>query len=123
LSEIFYLKSVSVLKTIPRILKIIAVSPGLRSTVRGLITLVRRLADVIMLTVFWLCVLALIGLQVFMGSLRRKCVISRWTLSDENISLTETQFDFNEYINNKVNYYYLPGQLDALLCGNSSDAG
>ncbi|KAK5906254.1 hypothetical protein CgunFtcFv8_002137 [Champsocephalus gunnari] len=32
-------------------------------------------------------------------------------------------FNFNEYIENTDNQYYLEGSLDALLCGNSSDAG
>ncbi|KAL0201517.1 hypothetical protein M9458_004704, partial [Cirrhinus mrigala] len=37
---------------------------------------VKKLADVMILTVFCLSVFALIGLQLFMGILRQKCVRS-----------------------------------------------
>jgi len=36
---------------------------------------VRRLRDVMILTVFVLSIFALVGLQLYQGSLRRKCVI------------------------------------------------
>ncbi|KAK5872304.1 hypothetical protein PBY51_013019 [Eleginops maclovinus] len=32
-------------------------------------------------------------------------------------------FDWDEFIMNDTNFYFLPDQLDALLCGNSSDSG
>uniref|UniRef100_A0A8C6XNJ8 Sodium channel protein n=1 Tax=Naja naja TaxID=35670 RepID=A0A8C6XNJ8_NAJNA len=118
------------------------------------ISSVKKLADVMILTVFCLAVFALIGLQLFMGNLRHKCV--RWppfsndtlhnalgpsftndslqdvlwrdpfdnsTLND-NFTLTGNgTFDWDEYIHNEDNFYFLDGALDALLCGNSSDAG
>lgn len=42
----------------------------------ALIQSVKKLADVMILTVFCLSVFALIGLQLFMGNLRQKCVRS-----------------------------------------------
>lgn len=50
--------------------------PGLKTIVGALIQSVRKLADVMILTVFCLSVFALIGLQLFMGLLRQKCVRS-----------------------------------------------
>lgn len=50
------------------------VSLGLKTIVGALIQSVKKLADVMILTVFCLSVFALIGLQLFMGNLRHKCV-------------------------------------------------
>ncbi|KAM7371342.1 hypothetical protein PAMP_008596 [Pampus punctatissimus] len=47
----------------------------LKTIVGALIQSVKKLADVMILTVFCLCVFALIGLQLFMGNLRQKCVM------------------------------------------------
>lgn len=49
---------------------------GLKTIVGALIQSVKKLADVMILTVFCLSVFALIGLQLFMGNLRQKCVQS-----------------------------------------------
>uniref|UniRef100_A0A8C4DWK7 Sodium channel protein n=1 Tax=Dicentrarchus labrax TaxID=13489 RepID=A0A8C4DWK7_DICLA len=121
LTEFVDLGNVSVLRTfrVLRALKTITVIPGLKTIVGALIQSVKKLADVMILTVFCLSVFALIGLQLFMGNLRQKCVLMPPLLLSNHTS----DFDFYEYINNPENYYYLPGQLDALLCGNSSDAG
>ncbi|KAM9843922.1 sodium channel protein type 4 subunit alpha B [Aulostomus maculatus] len=115
LTEFVDLGNVSALRTfrVLRALKTITVIPGLKTIVGALIQSVKKLADVMILTVFCLSVLALIGLQLFMGNLKQKCVMANYTLYE----------DFGNYINNPDNYYYVPGQLDALLCGNSSDAG
>ncbi|MEQ2180400.1 Sodium channel protein type 8 subunit alpha [Goodea atripinnis] len=75
------------------------------------------------LTVFCLSVFALIGLQLFMGNLRQKCVIWPINLNETYLNNGSKGFDWNEYINNNSNFYVLPGMLDALLCGNSSDSG
>ena len=48
--------------------------PGLKTILGALIQSVKKLADVMVLTVFCLSVFALIGLQLFMGNLRHKCV-------------------------------------------------
>lgn len=49
---------------------------GLKTIVGALIQSVKKLADVMILTVFCLSVFALIGLQLFMGNLRQKCIRS-----------------------------------------------
>ncbi|XP_058040067.1 sodium channel protein type 4 subunit alpha isoform X2 [Ahaetulla prasina] len=155
-TEFVDLGNVSALRTfrVLRALKTITVIPGLKTIVGALIQSVKKLADVMILTVFCLAVFALIGLQLFMGNLRHKCV--RWppfpnnTLQDalgpsftndslqdvlwrdpfDNSTLNDNftftgngTFDWDEYIHNEDNFYFLDGALDALLCGNSSDAG
>uniref|UniRef100_A0A8C9ZYM1 Sodium channel protein n=1 Tax=Sander lucioperca TaxID=283035 RepID=A0A8C9ZYM1_SANLU len=117
ITEFVNLGNVSALRTfrVLRALKTISVIPGLKTIVGALIQSVKKLSDVMILTVFCLSVFALIGLQLFMGNLRHKCVI--WPIN------TTKAIDWNEYIMNETNFYFLPGQLDALLCGNSSDSG
>uniref|UniRef100_A0A8D0KPI2 Sodium channel protein n=1 Tax=Salvator merianae TaxID=96440 RepID=A0A8D0KPI2_SALMN len=136
-TEFVNLGNVSALRTfrVLRALKTISVIPGLKTIVGALIQSVKKLSDVMILTVFCLSVFALIGLQLFMGNLRNKCVYwnqSNSTDSNEtslfNTTLGEndtfsTPFDWNQYIRNESNYYILEGQNDALLCGNGSDAG
>uniref|UniRef100_A0A8C3TWL2 Sodium channel protein n=1 Tax=Catharus ustulatus TaxID=91951 RepID=A0A8C3TWL2_CATUS len=106
--------SVSPLRTfrVLRALKTISVIPGLKTIVGALIQSVKKLADVMILTVFCLSVFALIGLQLFMGNLRHKCVRDYTMYNFTNGSL---------YLD--VNYFIKNGTEDVLLCGNSSDAG
>ncbi|XP_044160926.1 sodium channel protein type 2 subunit alpha-like isoform X11 [Bufo gargarizans] len=138
-TEFVDLGNVSALRTfrVLRALKTISVIPGLKTIVGALIQSVKKLSDVMILTVFCLSVFALIGLQLFMGHLRNKCV--RWPpdyeanitsyfnatagMNGSYINLTANPFDKEEYILNERNYYFFPGQRDALLCGNSTDAG
>lgn len=61
--------------------------PGLKTIVGALIQSVKKLADVMVLTVFCLSVFALIGLQLFMGNLRHKCVRNFTVLSGTNGSV------------------------------------
>uniref|UniRef100_A0A8C9XMF3 Sodium channel protein n=1 Tax=Sander lucioperca TaxID=283035 RepID=A0A8C9XMF3_SANLU len=119
LTEFIDLGNVSVLRTfrVLRALKTITVIPGLKTIVGALIQSVKKLADVMILTVFCLCVFALIGLQLFMGNLRQKCVLIPPPLLSNHTSDIDLDTGYHE------NFYFLPGQLDALLCGNSSDAG
>uniref|UniRef100_A0A8V0ZVT0 Sodium channel protein n=1 Tax=Gallus gallus TaxID=9031 RepID=A0A8V0ZVT0_CHICK len=150
ITEFVDLGNISALRTfrVLRALKTITVIPGLKTIVGALIQSVKKLSDVMILTVFCLSVFALIGLQLFMGNLRHKCV--RWPpLNDtlmgdfglDNTTLANatlygnftdgidgnftgnSTFDFEAYINDEANFYFLDGALDALLCGNSSDAG
>uniref|UniRef100_A0A8U7NIF4 Sodium channel protein n=1 Tax=Corvus moneduloides TaxID=1196302 RepID=A0A8U7NIF4_CORMO len=161
ITEFVDLGNISALRTfrVLRALKTITVIPGLKTIVGALIQSVKKLSDVMILTVFCLSVFALIGLQLFMGNLRQKCV--RWPppnitfledLGLDNNTLVNSTFynfmddftenftgeftgnftgnftsnntfDFEAYINDEGNYYFLEGALDALLCGNSSDAG
>lgn len=61
---------------------------GLKTIVGALFQSVKKLADVMILTVFCLSVFALIGLQLFMGHLKHKCV---WMpASSANSSANET---------------------------------
>ncbi|NWH49704.1 SCN9A protein, partial [Fregata magnificens] len=68
---------VSALRTfrVLRTLKAISVIPGLKVIVNSLIESVKKLTDVLILTVFCLSIFALIGLQLFMGNLTFKCVL------------------------------------------------
>ena len=48
--------------------------PGLKTIVGALMEAVRRLRDVMILTVFVLSIFALVGLQIYQGTLKNKCV-------------------------------------------------
>uniref|UniRef100_I3LYG8 Sodium channel protein n=1 Tax=Ictidomys tridecemlineatus TaxID=43179 RepID=I3LYG8_ICTTR len=140
-TEFVDLGNVSALRTfrVLRALKTISVIPGLKTIVGALIQSVKKLSDVMILTVFCLSVFALIGLQLFMGNLRNKCV--QWpptnasleehtierniTVNNNGTLVNETlfEFDWKSYIQDEKYHYFLEGFLDALLCGNSSDAG
>ncbi|XP_041056361.1 sodium channel, voltage-gated, type I-like, alpha isoform X12 [Carcharodon carcharias] len=136
-TEFVDLGNVSALRTfrVLRALKTISVIPGLKTIVGALIQSVKKLSDVMILTVFCLSVFALIGLQLFMGSLKHKCV--QWPPPDSYFSasnssldlngtlLNETEYTFNykKYIEDEQNHYFLEEAKDALLCGNGSDAG
>ncbi|XP_045924804.1 sodium channel protein type 4 subunit alpha A [Micropterus dolomieu] len=149
ITEFVDLGNVSALRTfrVLRALKTITVIPGLKTIVAALIQSVKKMVDVMILTVFALAVFALVGLQLFMGNLRQKCV--RWpietnetafeffntttafnetvffnnTMSFNDTTYNNSTFNFIDYIENPDNHYYLEGSLDALLCGNSSDSG
>ncbi|XP_034988632.2 sodium channel protein type 3 subunit alpha isoform X2 [Zootoca vivipara] len=138
-TEFVNLGNVSALRTfrVLRALKTISVIPGLKTIVGALIQSVKKLSDVMILTVFCLSVFALIGLQLFMGNLRHKCLIwppenftfeinfNNSTVGENGtfVNTTESTFDWEEYIEEESHFYVLEGQRDALLCGNSSDAG
>uniref|UniRef100_A0A4W6ECR7 Sodium channel protein n=1 Tax=Lates calcarifer TaxID=8187 RepID=A0A4W6ECR7_LATCA len=125
ITEFVDLGNVSALRTfrVLRALKTISVIPGLKTIVGALIQSVKKLSDVMILTVFCLSVFALIGLQLFMGNLRNKCVIWPINMTEQYLANGSRGFDWDRYIMNDTNFYFLPGQLDALLCGNSSDSG
>jgi len=54
---------------------------------------VRRLRDVMILTVFVLSIFALVGLQIYQGTLKNKCVLKPETLLSGNFS-AEEEFEF-----------------------------
>ncbi|KAM9347843.1 sodium channel, voltage-gated, type I-like, alpha [Symphorus nematophorus] len=128
-TEFVSLGNFSALRTfrVLRAFKAISVIPGLKTIVGALFQSVKKLADVMILTVFCLSVFALIGLQLFMGHLRQKCV--RTVVNGTNLNKTDEEgnltnpFNWTEYALNKDNHYYLPGKRDPLLCGNGSEAG
>uniref|UniRef100_A0A8C1YB68 Sodium channel protein n=1 Tax=Cyprinus carpio TaxID=7962 RepID=A0A8C1YB68_CYPCA len=130
-TEFVDLGNVSALRTfrVLRALKTISVIPGLKTIVGALIQSVKKLADVMILTVFCLSVFALIGLQLFMGNLRQKCVRTtthclNTTLPSFNNSTffcnNRTWSSLEDFITNEGQ---LDGAKDALICGNASDAG
>uniref|UniRef100_A0A8B9ZHW4 Sodium channel protein n=1 Tax=Anas platyrhynchos TaxID=8839 RepID=A0A8B9ZHW4_ANAPL len=125
ITEFVNLGNVSALRTfrVLRALKTISVIPGLKTIVGALIQSVKKLSDVMILTVFCLSVFALIGLQLFMGNLRNKCVIWPINVNETFLDNGSRGFDWEEYTNNMSNFYIIPGAPDPLLCGNSSDAG
>ncbi|XP_035752079.1 sodium channel protein type 2 subunit alpha isoform X6 [Egretta garzetta] len=129
-TEFVDLGNVSALRTfrVLRALKTISVIPGLKTIVGALIQSVKKLSDVMILTVFCLSVFALIGLQLFMGNLKNKCLLwpSKNSTSFEKYVApyyNGTVFDWTAYIEDESHFYRLEGQKDYLLCGNSSDAG
>uniref|UniRef100_A0A8D2QJA7 Sodium channel protein n=1 Tax=Zonotrichia albicollis TaxID=44394 RepID=A0A8D2QJA7_ZONAL len=121
-TEFVDLGNVSALRTfrVLRVLKTISVIPGLKTIVGALIQSVKKLSDVMILTVFCLSVFALIGLQLFMGNLKNKCLF--WPSKNSTAFEThvvpyfnDTELNWDAYINDET--------TDFLLCGNSSDAG
>ncbi|XP_032916288.1 sodium channel protein type 5 subunit alpha-like isoform X6 [Catharus ustulatus] len=128
ITEFVDLGNVSALRTfrVLRALKTISVISGLKTIVGALIQSVKKLADVMILTVFCLSVFALIGLQLFMGNLRHKCVRDYTMYNFTNGSLYldgRTWNNSEEFLSDPVNYFIKNGTEDVLLCGNSSDAG
>ncbi|KAK7169525.1 hypothetical protein R3I93_005485 [Phoxinus phoxinus] len=123
-TEFINIGNISALRTfrVLRALKTISVIPGLKTIVGALIQSVKKLSDVMILTLFCLSVFALVGLQLFMGILRHKCVFNS-TLIPEKTDDCAANLTCAEYANNRSNHYILPGKKDALICGKSMDAG
>ncbi|XP_035271255.1 sodium channel, voltage gated, type V-like, alpha b isoform X2 [Anguilla anguilla] len=131
-TEFVDLGNVSALRTfrVLRALKTISVIPGLKTIVGALIQSVKKLADVMILTVFCLSVFALIGLQLFMGNLRQKCVRStahclNSTRGNDTLFFcnNKTWTSEEDFISDEENFYKAEGAKDALICGYGSDAG
>uniref|UniRef100_A0A3Q4GK95 Sodium channel protein n=1 Tax=Neolamprologus brichardi TaxID=32507 RepID=A0A3Q4GK95_NEOBR len=131
-TEFVDLGNVSALRTfrVLRALKTISVIPGLKTIVGALIQSVKKLADVMILTVFCLSVFALIGLQLFMGNLRQKCVRSTAHCFNDTLPANtsfycnnKTWASIKDFTEDEDNFYKVEGAKDALICGNSSDAG
>ncbi|GAB1286386.1 Sodium channel protein type 9 subunit alpha [Apodemus speciosus] len=121
-TEFVDLGNVSALRTfrVLRALKTISVIPGLKTIVGALIQSVKKLSDVMILTVFCLSVFALIGLQLFMGNLKHKCFrkdLEQNETLESIMNTVESEEELKKY------FYYLEGSKDALLCGFSTDSG
>ncbi|NXB65195.1 SCN5A protein, partial [Struthidea cinerea] len=110
------LGSVSVLRTfrVLRALKTISVVPGLKIIVGALIQSVKKLADVMILTVFCLSVFALIGLQLFKGNLRQKCIRNTTEFCNK------TWGSYEEFANDSDDFARKNGAVDILLCGHGA---
>ena len=90
---------------------------GLKTIVGALVQSVKKLSDVMILTVFCLGVFALIGLQLFMGNLRHKCVV--WPINNTETTLANGSigFDWNEYIMNDSKSNRAPENVPQLVGG------
>jgi voltage-gated sodium channel type II alpha len=67
-------------------MKSVAVIPGLKTIVTAVVYSVKNLRDVIILTLFLLSVFALVGLQIYMGTLSQMC-IAKFDFSAANASI------------------------------------
>uniref|UniRef100_H2ZFQ5 Sodium channel protein n=1 Tax=Ciona savignyi TaxID=51511 RepID=H2ZFQ5_CIOSA len=118
-----------------RALKTISAHAGLKAIVSALIESVKALKDVMILTLFCLSVFALIGLQLFMGSLRQKC-IKTWpprlvdflyNQYNPNINVRLFCFCYNNTLLeawNTQNYSVVTEPFYRMwLCGNGSGTG
>ncbi|KAM5280346.1 sodium channel protein type 9 subunit alpha isoform 1-T1 [Ctenodactylus gundi] len=124
-TEFVDLGNVSALRTfrVLRALKTISVIPGLKTIVGALIQSVKKLSDVMILTVFCLSVFALIGLQLFMGNLRNKCVQTELAKNETAFDIIMENIQDEQELKSMKYVYYLEGSKDALLCGFSADTG
>ncbi|XP_030915597.1 sodium channel protein type 5 subunit alpha [Geospiza fortis] len=110
--------NVSILRTfrVLRTLKAISVIPGLKVIVNSLVESVKKLLDVLILTVFCLSIFALIGLQLFMGNLKSKCILNKTLYND---SLCK---DAKIYVpNDEEQCFRLKDTYEILLCEYSED--
>ncbi|KAI8478930.1 hypothetical protein Bbelb_433420, partial [Branchiostoma belcheri] len=78
--------------------------PGLKTIVNALIQSVINLRDVIILTSFGLCVFALVGLQLYMGVLRHKCVME---FPENGMNLAEFCYKFRNRTQNALPNEYI----------------
>uniref|UniRef100_A0A8C3P9I0 Sodium channel protein n=1 Tax=Chrysemys picta bellii TaxID=8478 RepID=A0A8C3P9I0_CHRPI len=99
------------------------ISLGLKVIVGALIQSVKKLTDVMILTLFCLSVFALVGLQLFKGNLRHKCV-RRFNYTNGTITSDDKTWDsFDLFTKDSENVLKKNDTTDSLLCGNGSDAG
>ncbi|NIG58949.1 sodium channel protein typesubunit alpha-like [Pontoporia blainvillei] len=124
-SEAIDLRGISGLRTfrVLRALKTVSVIPGLKVIVGALIHSVRKLADVTILTIFCLSVFALVGLQLFKGNLKNKCVKNCTVVNETANYSSHEKREWNFCHRDPDFYTNKPGTSDPLLCGNGSDSG
>jgi len=76
---------------------------GLKTIVGALLEAVRRLRDVMILSVFVLSIFALVGLQLYSGTLQRKCVLDPdWKM---NASLQQLE-EYYQSTNSSMSVLY-----------------
>jgi hypothetical protein len=88
--------------------------------VGAVIESVKNLRDVIILTVFSLSVFALVGLQIYMGTLTQKCI--RNLPRDPDMNETEYKALFEIHAEKEENWLYDKNFEEWRLCGNSGPA-
>ncbi|CAF3279088.1 unnamed protein product [Rotaria socialis] len=118
------LGKVAVLRTfrVLRALKTVAVVPGLKTIVDALIQSLICLRDVTVLSSFILSIFALVGLQLYMGVLRQKCVPTFDSfLNNSNLSGIGFNLTYESYLIEIDNEMYWHKENDIfVLCGNAS---
>lgn len=82
---------------------------GLKVIVGALIHSVKKLADVTILTVFCLSVFALVGLQLFKGNLKNKCV--------KNCTALNETANYSSYKTHEWNFCHKDEGLVGKGCG------
>lgn len=82
--------------------KHVAFFSGLQSTVATLAQCLKKLFGAIVLTLFSLTVFSLLGMGLFMGNLKHKCL--RWPQENENETL----------YNRTGSQYYIPGESGSI---------
>lgn len=96
-----------------RALRTISTVEGLKTMVNALLKSMTMLSDVLILTLFFLCIFALVGMQLFVGQLRNKCVNDPPSLGSVG---------YNRYIANESVWF--KSSIDGpMVCGNASTAG
>ncbi|XP_075240737.1 sodium channel protein 1 brain-like isoform X3 [Convolutriloba macropyga] len=99
-----------------RALKTISVIPGLRTIVNALLNALKMLAEVMVLMVFCLCVASLLGLQLYMGILRHKCV--------QNGPTNMTHEQYTNHTNDPQNWQiHVSFDETYQVCGNTTYTG
>ncbi|GAB0185002.1 sodium channel protein type 5 subunit alpha-like [Grus japonensis] len=89
----------------------------LKIIVGALIQSVKKLANVMILTVFCLSVFALIGLQLFKGNLRQKCIRNSTVVNGIPYFLNKTWDSYEMFANDTAYFAKKGGTSDILLCG------
>uniref|UniRef100_G3VEU9 Sodium channel protein n=1 Tax=Sarcophilus harrisii TaxID=9305 RepID=G3VEU9_SARHA len=97
-----------------RILKAISLTTGTRIIIGTLTRSAKMFCHMVILTMFCLSVFAVMGMQLFMGSLKHKCL--PWPQEEGN--MTEIMLD-----NERFDSFLLEREMNVFLCGNSTFAG
>nr|AWJ68263.1 putative voltage-dependent sodium channel 1 [Hirudo verbana] len=99
-----------------RTLKTVAVVPGLKTIVGALMEAVKRLRDVMILSLFVLSIFALIGLQLYSGALLKKCIKMPNMTNIQEIFEKDQVFK-KEWLNNQSHWLMTADGSTPLLCG------
>ncbi|XP_046400026.1 sodium channel protein para-like [Ischnura elegans] len=101
-----------------RALKIVPLVPGIRTMVGAVKESAKNLRDVFIMILYFLFLVALLGLQIYMGILTQICI--RDFPSDGSWGDNNDE-NWLEFVSNSTNWF--EAQDDYPLCGNSSGAG
>ncbi|XP_076465332.1 sodium channel protein 1 brain-like [Babylonia areolata] len=104
-----------------RALKTVSIVPGLKTLVNALLRAFKMLFEVIILTCFCLMVFALFALQIYMGTLRQKCVKDIDSSFTANASLSYDQY-YALWIRDSANWQ-VDDEGEYQLCGNDTGTG